>query len=274
MKLGDSKSYDRIPVIYGIKNTITNKWYIGSCLDMKDRFERHRYYLRHNQHHSTKLQRAYNLYGEDFFEVDILHNIREDEDRFALEQRYIESYDSVKNGYNMLERCIYVDNFRLSKDARANFLAYIKTLQKTVIVIDRFTGNIDNTFDSITEAAAYYNTSTSNVSRVCKGQLNYTKNHVFVYSEDFDETKDYRVSHHCKGKQKPESQRNKMRHNSKCCSVFQYTLDGDLVATYFSISEAARQLNVNSTTLRHHINKGTEYNGFIFSRNSNAVSAA
>lgn len=274
MKLSDTKAFQRISVIYGIENTVTSKWYVGSCLDFKDRFERHRYYLKHNNHHSTKLQRAYNLYGEDVFEVHVLHNLTEGEDRFELEQQYIEEYNCVENGYNMLDRCIYVDNFKLSESAKANFLEYIKTLKKSVIAINRVTGNIDNTFDSIGDAANYYKTSSSNISRVCKGSLNYIKNHVFVYSEDFDVTKDYRVVHHCKGKEKPLSQILKMRHNKRCTMVYKYDLKGNLVNSYFSISEAARQNNISANLLRYKINKGREANGFLYSKSNNAANAA
>ena len=145
MKLNETKSFLRIPVIYGIQNTKSCKWYIGSCIDMKDRFQRHRYYLRHNSHHSPKLQRAYNLYGEDSFEVHILHFLQENEDRFILEEQYIKDYDSVANGYNILDKCKHVDGFTFSMKAKEHFLEYIKTLEKSVIAIDRFSGNIDKT---------------------------------------------------------------------------------------------------------------------------------
>lgn len=274
MKIGDTKSFERIPVIYGIYNTISDKWYVGSCIDMKDRFERHRYYLRHGNHHSEKLQRSYNIHGEDAFEVHILHKLSKDEDRFKLEQEYIEKYNCVVNGYNMLDRCIYVDNFKLTESAKANFLEYIKTLKKSVIAINRFTGNIDNTFDSVTDAATYYKTSSSNVSRVCKGSLKYTKNHVFVYSEDFDITKNYIVEHHCKGKQKPLSQKLKMRHSKRCTTIYKYDSKGNLVNSYFSISEAARQNNIVADLLRHKINKGKEVGGFLYSRRNKSTNAA
>lgn len=267
MKLCETKSFQRIPVIYGIENKQTSKWYIGSCIDMKDRFQRHRYYLRHNMHHSEKLQRAYNMYGEDVFEVSVLHFLAENEDRFALEQQYIEKYDSVNNGYNMYEKCIYVDNFELSESAKNNFLAYIKKLEKSVIAINRFTGEIENTFESITKAAEYYHTSSSNISRVCKGLANYIKDRVFVYTKDFDETRDYKTEHHCKGKEKSESQKEKMRHSKKCCSIYKYDTNGDVINRYYSISEAARQEGISKDKLRHIINYQKELNGFKYVRN-------
>lgn len=267
MKLNEVKSFQRIPVIYGIKNEETSKWYIGSCIDMKDRFQRHRYYLRHNMHHSEKLQRSYNMHGEDAFEVFILHFLTPDEDRFKVEEQYIEKYDSVNNGYNMLQKCIYVDNFELSDEAKKNFLAYISTVEKSVMAINRFTGEIEGTFESVTKAAEHYKTSSSNISRVCLGTLNYIKDRVFVYTKDFDATKDYRVEHHCKGKPKPESQREKMRHNSRCCSISKCDLNGNVLTTYYSISDAARHADVGVDWLRHKIKYHKEVNGFIYVRN-------
>lgn len=266
MKLSETKTFQRIPVIYGIQNNITKKWYIGSCFDMKDRFQRHRYYLRHNMHHSVKLQRSYNKYGEDSFDVFILHFLAEGENRFKIEQEFIEMYNSVEEGYNILERCIYVENFTLSEEARNNFLKYIKTLEKSVISINRTTGEIDGTFKSITEAANYYHTSSSNISRVCKGSLNYIKDHVFLYTADFDETKDYRVEHHCLGKPKSAEQREKMRHKSNCSPIYKYTVNGDLIAQYYSISDAARQNGFSADWLRHKINSKKEIEGCLYLR--------
>lgn len=267
MKLSETKSFLRIPVIYGIQNTKNNKWYIGSCLDMKDRFERHRYYLRHNNHHSPKLQRAYNLDGEETFEVHILHFLQDNEDRFTIEEQYIKDYNSVKEGYNILDKCKYVDGFTLSPKAKEHFLEYIKTLEKSVIAINRVTGEIDSIFESIAKAAAFYHTSTSNISRVCKGSLNYIKDHVFVYTKDFDGTKDYKVNPYWKGKPKSEAQKEKMRKNSKLnCPIYKYDLEHNLISEYYSISEAARQHNIKADTLRHRINRQQIVNGFIFSR--------
>ena len=55
MKLYEWKYCEKIPVIYGILNTATGKWYIGSCGSMRDRMHRHYYCLTHNCHHSNKL---------------------------------------------------------------------------------------------------------------------------------------------------------------------------------------------------------------------------
>ena len=72
MKFKDYKNFVTDSVIYGIQNSITNKWYIGSCVNFHDRMRRHYYHLRHNIHHSNKLQRSWNKHGEDIFNIQIL----------------------------------------------------------------------------------------------------------------------------------------------------------------------------------------------------------
>lgn len=270
MKISETKSFLRIPVIYGIYNIVTDKWYIGSCLDMKDRFQRHRYYLRKGSHHSQKLQRAYNLYGEESFEIQILRFLNEEDDRFSLEESYIKKFNSVLNGYNILDKCKEVDSFVLFGKSKDNFMKYINSLKKGVICINRFTGEITGEFNSITEAAKYYNTSTSNISRVCSGSLNYIKDTVFVYKENFDETKDYTRKHHCKDVKFSETHKRRMGiSNPKSKAVYKYDLNYNLIEIYYSRSEAERQNNFKKEFLRRKMN--IPINGYIFSHENKDI---
>lgn len=90
--------------IYGIKNKISDKYYIGSCTNKRgisDRFRRHIYYLRNNQHHSIKFQRSFNKNNKSF---DIWEFILFEETNKIIykqrEQYYIDKYNSYYNGYN------------------------------------------------------------------------------------------------------------------------------------------------------------------------------
>jgi len=54
-----------ISSIYKIQSIIKpERCYIGSAIDVKNRWGQHRHGLRQNKHYSTKLQRHYNKYGE------------------------------------------------------------------------------------------------------------------------------------------------------------------------------------------------------------------
>lgn len=87
--------------VYAIKNKLNEKMYVGSSRQHKDnRWKAHLKALRNNKHHSDKLQRAWNKYGEENFEYIILEELQNNEDQFDKEQYWIDHYDSFENGYN------------------------------------------------------------------------------------------------------------------------------------------------------------------------------
>ena len=58
--------------VYQIVNTIDNKRYIGSAVNLRKRKNEHFAHLRRGVHHSIYLQRAYNKHGRDAFCFEIL----------------------------------------------------------------------------------------------------------------------------------------------------------------------------------------------------------
>jgi predicted GIY-YIG superfamily endonuclease len=94
-----SKTY----VVYGIQNTVTNKWYIGITYYPRRRQTNHFTQLRKGTHHSHKLQSSFNKHGEAAFAWHILE-IKISEKYIAdKEIQWIRLFDSHKNGYNMIE---------------------------------------------------------------------------------------------------------------------------------------------------------------------------
>jgi len=89
--------------IYLIQNRIDSKVYVGSALNIKWRRYTHIRALRKKIHHSIKLQRAWNKYGEDSFLFSVLEEVK---DKGSLIQREQEWIDKLKaygpNGYNMV----------------------------------------------------------------------------------------------------------------------------------------------------------------------------
>jgi group I intron endonuclease len=49
--------------IYQITNIVNNKFYIGSAVSVKNRWQRHIKALRNNEHYNSRLQNAWNKYG-------------------------------------------------------------------------------------------------------------------------------------------------------------------------------------------------------------------
>lgn len=83
--------------VYEIKNKINNKRYIGSTImSFTKRLEHHRCLLRNGTHKNTHLQRAWNKYGEDNFEFNILEVV----DKcctLEIEQDYLDACEDCYN---------------------------------------------------------------------------------------------------------------------------------------------------------------------------------
>lgn len=108
--------------IYHITNKNNNKKYIGKTINLERRLEKHFSNLRNNKHHSTKLQRAFNKYGEDAFVVTYqIKEINNEEDLNLLEMEEIKNYDSFNNGYN---ETIGGDGQRTALDFNTMLLVY------------------------------------------------------------------------------------------------------------------------------------------------------
>lgn len=85
-------------VIYQIRNVVNGKIYIGSAVDSKIRFEKHRRQLRKNKHHCAHLQASWNKHGEDCFKFEIVEQVTGD--LLEAEQRWIDQHYGNGKCYN------------------------------------------------------------------------------------------------------------------------------------------------------------------------------
>lgn len=83
--------------IYKIENIVNNKIYIGSCSNFNVRKGSHLCLLRQGKHHSIKLQRSFDKYGETNFIISLIENCKK-ENLITREQYYI---DTLKPYYNI-----------------------------------------------------------------------------------------------------------------------------------------------------------------------------
>ena len=87
--------------LYHITNQINNKTYIGKTNDIDRRITRHFSDLRKGQHHSHKLQRAFDKYGDKVFKVTYETFLDISEEELAKKEIFeIKKFDSYNNGYN------------------------------------------------------------------------------------------------------------------------------------------------------------------------------
>ena len=100
MKKRDDNIYSRIG-IYGIKNLINSKIYVGKTgMNFGDRWDSHRSLLNSEKHDNPHLQNAWNKYGEENFEFIIIEecNVEELSER---EKYYIKLYKDIGLAYNI-----------------------------------------------------------------------------------------------------------------------------------------------------------------------------
>lgn len=90
--------------VYVIKNNVNGKQYVGSSIDLHMRRIQHFSKLRCNKHVNQHLQNAWNKYGKESFEFEVLETVEIDnnikETLLKREQFWI---DNLKPEYNILQ---------------------------------------------------------------------------------------------------------------------------------------------------------------------------
>lgn len=76
--------------VYQIRNTKTQKRYIGSGVSIRDRWAKHQRTLRAGTHHNVALQNAWNKYGADVFLFELLEEVTVLEQLVVREQAYLD----------------------------------------------------------------------------------------------------------------------------------------------------------------------------------------
>lgn len=114
--------------IYKIINNINNKIYIGSAININDRFLDHKQMLKRNKHHSKKLQNSVNKHGLENFIFEIIEECGK-ELLIEREQYWIDELDSYNNGYNSRPIASNMLNFVFSTESKEKMKKSHKGLQ-------------------------------------------------------------------------------------------------------------------------------------------------
>lgn len=105
IKFKERKEHGHDSGIYGIKNIVNGKIYIGQTIQpFYKRYQLHDWKLRSNQHDNAHLQYAYNKYGENNFEFIIIESAKiwDRDELNELEIKYISLYKDLNLSYNIL----------------------------------------------------------------------------------------------------------------------------------------------------------------------------
>lgn len=91
--------------IYKIMNKISGKLYIGSAINIKERWKKHKNELRKNIHYNSYFQNAWNDYKEENFQFEIIEEVLDVNLLLEREQYWLDEtkcYERDK-GYNILK---------------------------------------------------------------------------------------------------------------------------------------------------------------------------
>lgn len=90
--------------IYKIKNLINKKIYIGKSNNPNLRFGKHLWNATslNNREECGKLYNSIRKYGKSAFELEIINFFHEEEISYEAEAFYIEHFDTIKNGLNII----------------------------------------------------------------------------------------------------------------------------------------------------------------------------
>lgn len=187
--------------IYKIINTINGKCYIGSSININNRWGKHKALLRHNKHENIKLQNAWNKYGEENFEFVV---VKECENEILLEeeQNYLnelgaqdfinkinKNFDEIcYNVSPIANTCIITEEVRYKIKETLRIKRELglipKTNTKKCYQYNRFTGELIKIWDIINDANRYYSTpnqTTSVIQRNLWGKTTTAFNSLWTY---------------------------------------------------------------------------------------------
>jgi group I intron endonuclease len=235
--------------IYSITNKLNGKRYIGQTYNFKYRWMRHRSYLKHNTEHNAHLQNAWNKYGAENFEFEIIERCKFEQ----LDEReiyWINYYDSKNAGYNFADGGLGCKGYKHTDEE----IAKMRMIQnpEPIVMLD-LNGEYIRTFVSAGEACDFLSKkSTSGIKRCCeKDKYKKAYGYIWIYEKDYKSGNidwNYYLS---KNKNLPKP-------------VLQYNFNMELIKEYASAYDTSRK-GFNSATVSAACNgKYDTYKGYIW----------
>lgn len=204
--------------VYKITNLITNKCYIGVSIHIEQRWKEHQ-----SGKGSKELYKDFLQYGIKNFSFEILEECSVEE-MYKKEPEWIAYYNSYKDGYNA------------NPGGPDSNIAAINATKKDIYCYD-LNGNFIKKYNSLSEAERETGIDNSNISRAAKTQGR-TKEYQwsYIFLENYPEYKRKCYTGLIK----------EGKHLKRVC---QYDKNGNYIATYNSITEAAKETNANAVCI-------------------------
>lgn len=213
--------------IYKITNQINQKSYIGlTTSSIEERWREHLQVVNKFKN-QRPLYSAIAKYGVNNFTIEKLEEV--DNDFLAEREIYwINYFNTYQKGYNAT----------LGGDG-----VWTKKIQQYTLE-----GNLIKTFENITQAALETNISKSSLRQCCQKQIKTLKGFIFKYEDDVTPI----------GTLIKKAKENNCYKNK----VYQYGLDGSLIAVWNSIKEATERTHISN--ISRALNASKPSNDFVW----------
>lgn len=232
------------PVIYGIKNLVNNKIYIGKSTNIKIRKKSHENSFIRKQAVNIHLQRAVDKYGIENFEFIVLEEVCleniDDKEKYWI--NYFKSYDE-KFGYN---KTMGGDGGKLTLEIKLK-ISKTSPNRKVIYQFDS-NGNLVKKWHGVRDIERELNFLSSTISKACSVDTNNNSAYGFYWS----------YSEYLNNLSGIGQENNRLQ-------IQQFSLEGELIKTWDSISLAAKETNSSkSSIIRCCKNKQKTCNNFIW----------
>jgi group I intron endonuclease len=249
--------------VYKISNTLCpeGKYYIGYSCNIKQRLQTHKSTLRGGKHRNIRMQRAYEKYGSECFDYEILQECENEEDAKNVELSYLEDLTIRDKLYNLHYNSSGGDMLTFHPD-REQIIERMKNTQKkrnSELTQEEYkrkfctkTGEKNGMYgrthtDELKKRLSIINKGREPPNKGKKASQETKDKLSVIASERLGEKNPFF------GKQHSEETKQKLRESmlgNIPTNAREILIDGE---TYISATEAGRQINVCTATILHRI---------------------
>jgi group I intron endonuclease len=231
--------------VYAIVNLRSNKFYIGSSVNIYNRKLRHFWELKNKTHPNKHLQNAYNKDSKYFIMIEI-EKIENKEDVYKAEQRWLDEltpYDN-KIGYNISPT---------AEDCTG--------IKRTPEQIEKMRNAKLGTHHSVSEETK------RKISNKNKGKIRTEETKQKLreanLGKKLSEERKKKISEGGKNRNWTDKER-LLAKSLKSKKVYQYDFDGNLIKIWDSGADASYSLGVSRTMVGTYIRNNKPYKGYIW----------
>lgn len=189
--------------IYGIKNLVNEKMYVGQAINIYKRWKDHIDDLDEDKHYNLHLQRSWNLYGKENFDFFILEECSQ-EDLNQKEIFYVDKFNAYTNGYNqtrggdgslgyrhsddVIEKMCQIQQERFQDISNREIMRNAHEFESKPILQIDFNGNVVSEWSSANWAAKMLNLNVIAITNAlkCRQRKKTYAGYIWIYACDYN----------------------------------------------------------------------------------------